>query len=515
MSTRSLTMSRRSAVKLGAGSLVASALALAGCGSTSSEPAATSEAASSKTITIGETSMLKSVSPTDSSVPWSLTSDGVSESVYEQDAEGNLYSNYLETLTRDDDLTWTATVKKDVKFSDGSDVDAAALAACMNQIQAENALSNGTAGVCTFTATDDGKLTIATELPCAALDSFLCEWSNIVFKKVDDSTYVFSGPYQVDNLNPGVQLELSPNPYYPDADKRPKITIKAFGDTTAMQQAYESGEIDMAFTVTPDVKATLEGEGHKTISFDAGYQYMGYVNTASDALSDVQVRQAVSYALNRDDMVTALKGGEVATGVFAHYYSFAGTSEPEFNLDKAKSLLDAAGWTEGADGLRAKDGKTLTLRLVTYASRPDLPTIMQLAASQLKEAGIDATTEVVDAIDNAGKAGEFDIMFYAQHTAPTGNPVSFLAMTFKTGGAKNFTSYSSSEFDDLVTKMADLANGEELDDMAKQAQALLFEDLPVLFLVDPVWYAAVSDDLASYKPYCGDYYVVNAELGVA
>lgn len=514
----SRTISRRTAVKVMGGSLAASVMALAGCGaSTSSDGAVTTDAApapSSKTLTIGETSMIDSVSPMESGNPWSLTSDGISESVYMQDAEGKLYSNYIEELRQDDDLTWTATVKQGMKFSDETDVDAKALADCLNLIQESNPLSNSTAGKCTFTANEDGSLKIQTGIKCAAMDSFLCEWSNIVFKKVDDTTFVFSGPYKIDDLNPGVELTLSPNPGYPDADRRPKITIKAFGDTTAMQQAYESGEIDMAFTVTPDVKATLEGEGHKTISFDAGYQYMGYVNTKSAALSDVKVRQAISYALNRDDMVTALKGGEVATGVFAHYYSFAGDNKPEFDTAKAESLLDEAGWAKGADGTRAKDGQKLSVRLVTYASRPDLPVVMQLAASQLKQVGIDATTEIVDAIDDAGKSGSFDIMFYAQHTAPTGNPVSFLAMTFKTGGAKDFTGYSSPDFDALVTEMSGLPNGEQLDELAKQAQNLLYQDLPVLYLVDPTWYAAVSDDLADYKPYCGDYYVVNAELGL-
>lgn len=49
------------------------------------------------------------------------------------------------------------------------------------------------------------------------------------------------------------------------------VVIKAFGDAATMQQAFESGEIDMAFTVTPETAGILEGEGYTTKTFDTGY----------------------------------------------------------------------------------------------------------------------------------------------------------------------------------------------------------------------------------------------------
>lgn len=80
---------------------------------------------------------------------------------------------------------------------------------------------------------------------------------------------------------------------------------------------------------------------------------------------------------------------------------------------------------KGADGIRAKNSKRLSVRLVTYPTCPDLPIIMQVIVFQLKDLGIGSTSSVVDDIQSAVKEGKHDLALWAQHTAPTGNP-SFL-----------------------------------------------------------------------------------------
>ena len=124
------------------------------------------------------------------------------------------------------------------------------------------------------------------------------------------------------------------------------------------------------------------------------------------------------------------------------------------------------------------------------------------------------TTEIVDSIDTTAAAGEYDLIFYAQHSAPTGEPVYFLSMFLRTGESKNFNGYSSDEVDSLLDTMGTLELGDERDELAKEIQEIVYEDLPILYLVDPEWYIAVSDRLADYQPYCGDYFVVNDTLGL-
>ena len=464
------------------------------------------------TIVLGCSYVADNTNPVDSA--WDLTAHGISEGIFMQDAEGNLVSRFVTDLVRDDDLTWEASVTGDVKFSDGTDCDAQALADCMNYLQENNDMTQGTAGKVTFTAKDANTLQIVTSKPTPVMESLLAEWCNVVFKQ-DGKDFIFTGPYMVDKLDSEVSLSLTPNPYYDDrAADRSNVLLKVFKDTAAMQQAFESGEIDLMFGLTPEVAATLASEGFNVKNYDAGYQYFAFTNLAKGAMADKNVRQAVDKIIDRDQMVAALAGGQVANGIFAHYYPFAGNVTVGAKADEAAALLEAAGYAKGADGMYAKDGETLKLKLITYSSRADLPIIMQLAASDLTAAGIETSTEIVDDIGAALEKGDYDVAFYAQHTAPSGEPSAFLNMALAPGGSRNYAGYENEEVNAKLAEMGTTEPGDARNQLSKDIQAIVAEDLPIVYLVDPQWHVALSDRVANYQPYCGDYYIVNAELGL-
>lgn len=467
-------------------------------------------------IFIGQTRAATTLNPYEGASGWSLTSHGISESIYMQNEDGELYSRFISDIEQTDDHNWSLILNEDVYFSDGSIVDAQAFSDALNGLIENNELCAVSAtGKMICTPTGDFTLNLETENVTHILQCNLCEYQNIMYKDLGNGEFAFTGPYMVKSFEAGVKLEMTPNPYYPDAEKRSDVTIVVFGDASAMKLAFEAGEIDMAVTITSDVVEMLEGEGLKTETFDAGYQYFIYCNLESELLQDKEVRRAINLAINREDMTAAMKGGRVASGMFANYYSFAGECTTEYNLDEAKQILEDAGWTLNTDGIREKDGQTLELRFITYASRPDLPILMQLAVSQLEELGISFSAEIVDNITDECAAGNYDLCFYAQHTAPSGDPAYFLRMAFfPTEGGNNYTRYDSEEFQDVVNQMNDLPLGEERDALARRAQEILYEDLPVIYVVDPQWHIAVSDRLDGYKPYCGDYYVVNSQLGI-
>ena len=195
------------------------------------------------TIVIGNTSVISTVDPVhNGSNAWSLTADGISETIYEQDAEGNLVSRFVDTIEQKDDLTWEMTLKDGVKFSDGSDVDAQALCDSMNSIMENNEMASTSAGMITFTVLDDKTVQLVSERETTVMPSVLCEYSMIVCKDTGDGNLVFTGPYTIESMDPGVELDLVPNAYYDDrASQRSNVIIKAFGDGATMQQAFESG----------------------------------------------------------------------------------------------------------------------------------------------------------------------------------------------------------------------------------------------------------------------------------
>lgn len=467
-----------------------------------------------KPIYIGQPSIIGGTDPTEASNGWSLIGHGIGEGVYKLDEEGNLVSRFIKELKQVDDNNWEAVLNEDVKFADGSIVDAQALADCMNEIIEKNPLSQGTLGVMNYEATGDFAMTINTEKVTKTMPSVLSEWTRVVYKKDSDGNYIFTGPYAVKNFDPGIQIELQPNENYPEADKRSEVIVKAFEDTSAMKLAFESGEIDMAFNLPVDIANMLESQGKKVNKFDAGYQYFSFVNLENEILSDKKVRQALNKVIDREEMLKALNGGQVAKGMFAHYYSFAGNSDVKTDVEEAKKLLDEAGWKLNSDGVREKNGKVLELNLVTYASRPDLPILMQIAASQLDNIGIKVKTSIADDITKVAADGEYDLMFYAQFTAPYGEPLFFLKQIFDSNSETNYPRYKSAEFDNILNEISKLPLGKERDELTIKAQEMIFEDLPVLYLVDPQWKTAVSERLSNYVPYSGDYYTINDKLGI-
>ena len=82
-----------------------------------------------------------------------------------------------------------------------------------------------------------------------------------MFKQLPDKSYVFTGPYVIDSFKPDIEFNLKPNPNYEGADKRTDVKILAFKDASAMKLAFDAGEIDMAFTVTPEVAKMIKDAG--------------------------------------------------------------------------------------------------------------------------------------------------------------------------------------------------------------------------------------------------------------
>lgn len=469
-------------------------------------------AASEGGYVIGTGRVVPNTDPMQSS--WLLTSHGVSEYVYQQDAEGNLYSRFIKTLEKVDSNTWQAELNEGVFFADGSEVDAEALAASMNEIQEKNELAQATAGRLIFTADDSYQMTIETERETNVMMSILGEWTNVVFKQAGDE-YIYTGPYQVESLRPQEEIVLTPNTYYPEANQRQQVTLKAFQDETAMRLAFENDELDMIYPISPDLKEQLEAAGEVTKSIDAGYQYFMTVNMTQGPLADSALREALDLGLNREEYLQALKGGYEATGLFAHYFDFNGDIAKRFDPETAAKILDDAGWTLNEDGLREKDGETLALNLATLSFRKDLVLLSTVIASQLEGLGITCQVEALDNAEDLDATSGYDLLLYSQHTAPTGEPSFFLNQFYRTNGPKNQFGYSNPEVDQLLDELGAAKESAEVNQLAKDIQEIILaEDRPVLLVIDPQWHAAVSEELADYSIYCGDYYIVNDQLGL-
>jgi peptide/nickel transport system substrate-binding protein len=128
-----------------------------------------------------------------------------------------------------------------------------------------------------------------------------------------------------------------------------------------------------------------------------GYTYIGWnqMRGGKEFLQDKTVRQALTYALNVDQVVEKVLFKE-GVKMIAHTppvswaYDTSGLNDYKFDPAKAEQLLQGAGWAKGGDGVYAKDGQKLEFSIVTNSGNVTRETFIQVAAEQFKQIGVNA-----------------------------------------------------------------------------------------------------------------------------
>merc|ERR1719387_1273466 len=408
-------------------------------------------------VVVGLTMVAGNDDATQGSTGWSLTAHGIAEKLFTVDKDGDIVGQVAESCTKVSDKVWDVKLKAGYKFSDGTAVTAQDVATCLKELNTVNSNGGSSLGTMTVTAPDDLTVRIESERSTHIMDSVLAEWVFTIYKKDANGKFTFTGPY-VPKRFAGSHIDLVPNMYYPLADARPRVVLQKFADGDALAAAVQRNEVDVGFhlpihTLT-DVRNT---DGAHVKSFEIGYQYMMHYNMRRAPLDDVKVRQAIDLAIDRTALSQALQGGHPTRSLFpdfSPYYS--DTSSPAGDLAAAATLLDEAGWALSG-GKRTKAGVDLTISLLAYPSRPGLVIMQPLIAQTLEGLGF-TVTQIILTDDwssvTTDSSADFDVLMWAQHTLPAGDPAMFLNGFFRTGGGSSYSGLSSTNVDAKLDALA-------------------------------------------------------------
>jgi len=224
-----------------------------------------------------------------------------------------------------------------------------------------------------------------------------------------------SGPFVVKSFQTGVSYTLErradydwgppalghTGPAYLDS-----ITYKVVADESTREQAVVAGDAQVDFNVTPSDIPSLESQGFTV----ATPRYLGFVDGlevdgGAGVTASLPVRQALQHAINRTQILDTVypKGWDLAESFIQSNVPEAQNDSALFNYDPALSekLLTQAGWVEGANGYRTKDGQTLSFTLVPNPYVPSTEQEDELIAQQFQKVGIKATLKVVPLADYA------------------------------------------------------------------------------------------------------------------
>jgi peptide/nickel transport system substrate-binding protein len=315
----------------------------------------------------------------------------------------------------DSGKTFTFKLRNDVTFQDGTPFNAAAVKWNFDRVvdpnyKAGSALPQltgylGTDVVDEFTARVRFKDPFVPFLIYAG-SPYLPMLSPTATQKQGDQvnqTPVMSGPYKVDEWVPKDHITLSrwdgykrrapwsnhDGPAYLD-----KVIWKFIPEAGTRAATVESGETQMATVLTPQDLPRLQSEGLQIVSKPwVGMPFMMFLTTTQPPTDDLKVRQAIEYGIDRDALVSALYQGigQKAIGPLTALMLDDPSLRALYPHDatKAGQLLDQAGWTPGADGIRTKNGQPLQLSLnaIDYGGGPDQSN--ELIQGQLRQIGMD------------------------------------------------------------------------------------------------------------------------------
>lgn len=437
---------------------------------------------------------------------------GMVETLFVLDDETKEVLPHLATgYEQKDDLTWEITIRDGVTFSNGKPLDAEAARKALEYIFANNTRLGTMADIDSMEA--DGQiLTLKTNEIVAIMPRILTEVNAIIFDTEASDDYskgvIGTGPYILESVDGDGNCELVRNEnYWQGKPAASKIHTKSGLDASALTLALQSKELDWAGIQTSDLSLFENNPEYTVLNYNPGRVYYLYLNPNYTFTEDDALREALTYAVDRDAILSGVYSGRgtVSKGVFpensAYYDAQAGGND--YNVEQAKKILADAGYTDtDGDGFVEKDGEKVHLNIICYSAN-SFPTLSEVLQAELKAIGIDSEITVSDAIVDDCNKGEFNIATYAYNTQTLGDCYNFLEPVFHTGGTANFTGFSNAEVDALLDEMKVTADTDKRAELAKQIQEKVFDADQHLFLLHINRYNVVRSNVEGMTPMFG------------
>lgn len=314
----------------------------------------------------------------------------------------------------------TLTIRKGVTCSDGSPVTPSVVGKDLEYLKDPKAASPLLGIVLPnkdyTTRADDtaGTVTITTGKPDGLLLQSLSAFYVVCGSGTADPTELArktsgSGPYRLTEAVPNDHYTLVRRDEYawgpngarinvPGAPK--KVVLKVVGNDTTAANLLTSGGLNGSVVNGPDRRRLVRTM--KEHRFEAGGILAVFNQHQGHPGADPAVRKALTQALDRGQIAAVLtdrqgKIGDTTMGVPPLICDDSGAAAgiPAFDETAAAAALDAAGWSKGADGIRAKGGTRLSLTALYASDRPNLPAGMELFSAAWRKLGVEVKVKTL------------------------------------------------------------------------------------------------------------------------
>ena len=440
---------------------------------------------------------------------------GIYESLVSFDGQRNIVPLLAESWEiSEDGLTYTFHLKEGVKFQDGSDFDAEAVKANFARVMdKDNGLKQTGRW---YRKMDDGssvpRVTVNAVDEKTVQFQLLEGWSSFLnvltlFVYISPASIrqygkdvmyhpCGTGPYVLKEWKEGDKVVLTPNKEYwgtvPSVDS---VTIQTVPEAGTRTAGLQTGEYDVVYPMTSDQIQAVTSDPDISIS-SVPSNIMRYVTLNLDVkeLSDLRVRQAINYAVDKDAYVQVMYGGyaTIADSVFPSTISYYQPQQVyRFDLEKAKSLMKEAGYENGFDLTIWCDNTTQEIKGATFIQQ------------QLKQININVTVVPYDAgtMDadiyverDEAKVQMWYVNWSASNFSADSTVRALLYSTMEPPTSANTAYYENQDFDTKLDEALKTADTEQQKQLYGECQKIAWNDCPWIFL-------AVDNVLSASRPY--------------
>jgi oligopeptide transport system substrate-binding protein len=291
------------------------------------------------------------------------------------------------------------------------------------------------------------------------------------------ATFVGNGPFVLRRWDRGQVIIAEANPAYWDAAavKLRAVHFHTYDSVEAAERAYRAGQLHLIDALPAGRVEAWRTDAPDQLRADPSLDIYFYrINTTRPVLNDVRVRRALSLAVDREQLVSALlKGGQRPAAAFVP--PGAGGYEPpavlRHDLAAARALLTEAGYP---------DGQGLPIFDLLYNTSENHRRIAEALQQQWQRAGI--TTRLVNqefaTLLEARRAGDFQLL-RSGWVADYDDPISFLAL-FTKDSAQNFTGWSDPAYDRALYEAARTRDTSARHALLRDAETRLLEAAPII-----------------------------------
>lgn len=502
--------------------LAAMMLLLAACGQSSApqgedgEPAETGEepAGEPKVLIVAHGTDTETLDPhKGTSSPTFTVLSHTFETLFELDLDGKIVPKLAESMDVNEDSTvFTIRLKEGINFSDGTPFNAEAVKANLERIldpEGEFPYAELLEPVKEINVLDEYTVQLVTAEPFGPMAQHLAHEayamvSPAVLAQGDDAVLrnpVGTGPFLIEDWRQGEEVVLVKNPnYWGEPAKLDRVIFRVVADESRVVE-LEAGTIDVATRVPPSEVERLEADPNITIDRTTIMRSIFiYLNAQREPFNDVRVRQAFNYAVNKEAIVENLLAGAgepmtspVPPGVFG----YSPQTPYEYDPDRARQLLEEAGFDFNQTiTLYHPTGRYTQDALVADAVRADLARIGVKVELQTMEWGqyvemfltpFEENKILMGMLGWGVATGDADYALY-----PMFHSRSWPGNDFNVGF------YANEEVDRLLDAARTTADPEERARLYADAQKIIWEEAPWLFLHNEAVITAMRSNVTGF-----------------